>query len=94
MIIPMTTAEDSFEEAARAADRRHLPIIRAYESGMTMQEIADDVGVTKGRVSQIIIRARKRGLFDEDARAEALQASDEAVALARRRRALQKSQAS
>ena len=83
-ISAMTTAEDYWKETANEADERHAPIIRAYESGMTQQEIAAEIGKTKGRVSQIIRRARERGLIDEGKRERAVAVGETAADHARR----------
>src|SRR3972149_5990429 len=73
-ISAMTTAEDYWKQTANEADERHAPIIRAYESGMMQQEIAAEIGKTKGRISQIIKRARERGLIYEAKREGSLAA--------------------
>jgi hypothetical protein len=41
---------------------RNQRIIAMYRQGMTMQEIGDEVGKTKARVSQILAIARRNGV--------------------------------
>lgn len=73
LILPrMTTRKMTFEEfnalQKRQAAERHEPIIRAYLSGKTEQQIADEIGKSKGRVSQIIVKARKEGRLPQKTR--------------------------
>lgn len=51
------------EKEKREADKRHQAVVDAYLKGATYQEVADQFGVTRGRIGQIIRRARERGLM-------------------------------
>jgi DNA-directed RNA polymerase specialized sigma subunit len=59
----MTLAQEYREQQAKEADERHQDVIELYRRGLKQTEIARDLGITQGRVSHIIVRARKRGLL-------------------------------
>lgn len=56
----MTTQQERFRELQDAAIERQDYALKLKEEGRTFQELADILGVTRGRAYQIVTSARKR----------------------------------
>lgn len=63
MYMSQSVADAINEAAARQADRARLMVLRMLETGLTQSEIARRIGVSRQRVSQIVQRAKARGLL-------------------------------
>ncbi|MDQ3571699.1 MAG: helix-turn-helix domain-containing protein [Actinomycetota bacterium] len=50
---------EAAEELERATRRRHEAILRASEAGLSRAQVAEALGLTRGRVQQIITKARR-----------------------------------
>lgn len=53
------------EMAARLADRFALKVIALHDEGLNQTQIANKLGLTRQRISQILKRAKARGLILE-----------------------------
>ena len=53
---------------ARLADRYAMRFVTMFQAGLSQAEIARQLGLTRQRVSQILKRARERGLIEDGAR--------------------------
>lgn len=61
----MAETKTYWDRQAQEADERAKEFVEAVQSGMTYEQIAARSGLTTGRISQIIKRARERGLVPD-----------------------------
>ena len=66
----MTTKQERENAVtARLADRYAMRFVTMFQAGLSQAEIARQLGLTRQRVSQILKRARERGLIENSTNA-------------------------
>ena len=66
--VMLTKQERENAAIARLADRYAMRFVTMFQAGLSQAEIARQLGLTRQRVSQILKRARERGLIENSER--------------------------